>query len=168
MLSRLIKGLFKGLFLGAVVAAALVFGLRVSTVGPWLGYAFAAGTGLLAGLLTGKPAWAPGAKVEAGLKAAFGALLAAGGLFAVRKWLNMQVDLTVLQAGSGLLGDLPAANVPLIAAALGALFELDNTDASAPPGGTRIAESRSARIEESEEGSAVSEERSRRGTSRGN
>ena len=75
MLSRLIKGLLKGLALGAAVAAALVFGLKVTTVQPWLGYAFACGTGLLAGALTGKPAWAPGAKIEAGLKSAFGALL---------------------------------------------------------------------------------------------
>jgi len=167
MLSRLIKGLLKGLALGAAVAAALVFGLKVTTVQPWLGYAFACGTGLLAGALTGKPAWAPGAKIEAGLKSAFGALLAAGGLFALREWLNFDVDLTVIRAGAGALGDLPAANVPMIAAVLGALFELDNTAESESGGGTRVAESRSARAESADEDSALSEERpSRRGIAR--
>ncbi|MBN1605224.1 MAG: hypothetical protein JW940_01250 [Polyangiaceae bacterium] len=167
MLSRLIKGLLKGLALGAAVAAALVFGLKVNTVQPWLGYVFACGTGLLAGLLTGKPAWAPGAKIEAGLKSAFGALLAAGGLFALRKWLDIPLDLTAMRAGSGTLGDLPAANLTLIAAALGALFELDNTGEPKSDGKTRVAEPRSTDAEAAEQDSAFSEVRpSRRDTSR--
>jgi hypothetical protein len=167
MVSRLIKGLFEGLALGAVVAAALVFGLKVHTVQPWLGYAFACGTGFLAGLLTGKPAWAPGAKVEAGLKAVFGALLAAGGLFALRRWLDIHLDLSAVQAGSGALGDLPAANLPIIAAALGALFELDNTAGPKSDGGTRVAPSQPARARAADEESALSEEQpSRRDVSR--
>jgi hypothetical protein len=168
MLSRLIKGLFKGLVLGAAVAAALVFGLKVTLAPPWLGYAFACGTGLLAGLLTGKPVWAPGAKVEAGLKSVFGALLAAGGLFAIRKWLNIHLDLTMMGAGSGALGDLPAANLPVIAGALGTLFELDNTAEPKQGGGTRVAEPRTESEEAAEEDAAVSEvQPSRRDTSRG-
>jgi hypothetical protein len=61
-------------------------------------------------------------------------------------------------ADSGALGDLPAANLPLIAAVLGALFELDNTAESGSDGGTRVAESQSARAQEADEDSALSEQ----------
>jgi hypothetical protein len=126
---RVLVGMLKGLALGAALAAALVAGLGLVQFGPWLWAPAACGTGLLTGLLVGKPVWAPEAKVEAGLKALAGALLAAGGLLAVRAWLALPVDLSALGAGQGLVGDLPAASLPLLAAALGAWFEADNTTA---------------------------------------
>jgi hypothetical protein len=84
---------------------------------------------VLTGLVAGKPIWAADGKIEAGLKAFFGALLSLGAMFALRRWVSLPVDLSALRAGSGTLGDLPAAALPMIAAALSAFYELDNTGA---------------------------------------
>jgi hypothetical protein len=92
-----------------------------------MAYLAAALTGVLTGLVAGKPIWASGAKIEAGLKAFFGALIAAGLMFAARKWLTTEVNLEFIHAGSGAIGQLPAASLPLVAAVLGGFFELDNT-----------------------------------------
>ena len=154
MVRRLVLGLLKGLALGGAVAAALVAGLGVTRVETWLAFVCATMTGLLAGLVTGKPLWAQNAKVEAGLKGFFGALLAAGGLFALRTWFNPGLDLTAFNAGEGPLAELPAAYLPLLAGVLGALFEVDNTPSgtSTPPGqGPRVDASVSASTEQREQ-----------------
>jgi hypothetical protein len=127
MVRRLAVGMVKGLVLGAVLAAALVAGLGLVQFGPWLWAPAACATGLLTGLVIGKPLWAGDAKVEAGLKGLVGALLAAGGLFALRTWLPLSLDLSAVAAGHGAIGDLPAASLPLLAGVLGAWFEADNT-----------------------------------------
>jgi hypothetical protein len=132
MLRRLLVGLLFGSVIGAALAALLVGWLKVSVFtgapGALEAYGAALVVGVVAGLVTGKPVWASGAKVEAGLKAFFGALLGAGAMFAMRRWVP-PVDLHGLGAGGpASLGDLPVASLPLIGAALGALFELDNTD----------------------------------------
>jgi hypothetical protein len=135
MLWRLLVGFIIGLVVGGLLAAALVAGLKVTYFegagGLALAYVAAAAVGVLTGLFAGKPIWAADAKLEAGLKAFFGALLAAGGMFALRQWAGAWVvnlnGLGDLPLGRGALGDLPATSLPLIAAVLGALFELDNT-----------------------------------------
>jgi hypothetical protein len=96
--------------------------------GAVLSYVGAVLTGVLTGLVAGKPIWASGAKIEAGLKAFFGAALGAGLMFALRQWGGaFELDLRFIGAGHGAVGDLPAASFPLLAAVLGAFFELDNT-----------------------------------------
>jgi hypothetical protein len=132
MLRRLLVGLVIGLVLGGVVALGVVRGLHVEAFsegagGTALAYLSAVVAGLLTGLIAGKPIWSTGGKIEAGLKAFFGALLSAGGMFALRKWVNIEVDLNAVGAGHAAVGDLPAASLPLIAAVLGGFFELDNT-----------------------------------------
>lgn len=133
MLRRLLVGLVLGLVVGALVAAGLVAGLGVRVFagagGAVLAYFAAAVTGVLTGLVAGKPIWASGAKVEAGLKAFFGALLAAGVMFALRQWAGAwTLDLPAIGvSGRTAVGDLPAASLPLLAAVLGGFFELDNT-----------------------------------------
>ncbi len=134
MVRRLFVGLILGLLVGAAVAAALVAGLKVPDFqgvgagGAVLGYLAAAVTGVLTGLVAGKPIWASGAKIEAGLKALFGALLGAGLMFAMRQWAGaLEPDLSFIGAGHAPIGELPAASLPLLAAVLGAFFELDNT-----------------------------------------
>ena len=93
-------------------------------------------------------------------------------MFALRRWASgVDLDLTALHAGgSGHLGDLPAASLPLIALVLGMFFELDNSvPDAAPDGHKRVAsggaasrsrvqsEGRSeAGDEQEEDGSAVS------------
>jgi hypothetical protein len=136
LVRRLFSGLFAGLLVGGVLAAVIVAPLKTATFegagGSVLAYGAAALVGALTGLVTGKPIWAADAKIEAGLKAFFGVLLACGGMFALRRWVpHLTIDLRAVGAGGPApVGALPAAALPILAAALGALFELDNTDAS--------------------------------------
>lgn len=132
MLRRLLLGLVIGLLMGGLVAAGLVAGLGLQTFmgtsGIVLAYVSAALTGVLTGLVAGKPIWASGAKIEAGLKAFFGALLAAGLMFALRQWAGgLHAPITAVTPVDLPVGDLPAAALPIIAALLGGFFELDNT-----------------------------------------
>jgi hypothetical protein len=138
MLRRLLLGLVIGLLMGGLVAAGLVAGLGWTTFtgsgGAVLAYLAAALTGVLTGLVAGKPIWASGAKIEAGLKAFFGALLATGLMFVLRQWAGgLHAPITTITPAdpvTGLalsVGDLPAAALPIIAALLGGFFELDNT-----------------------------------------
>jgi hypothetical protein len=128
MLKRLIVGLILGTVIGAVVAAVLVQGLGMAMFSNAVfAYLAAAATGVVTGLVAGKPIWAADGKIEAGLKAFFGILLGLGGMFALRTWANVHVDLTALQAGAGPLGYLPAASLPLIAGVLAAFYEIDNS-----------------------------------------
>jgi hypothetical protein len=132
MLKRLIVGLVLGTVIGAIVAAILVQGLgMVMFANALFAYLAAAATGVIAGLVAGKPIWAADGKIEAGLKAFFGVLLGLGGMFALRTWGNVDVDLSMLQAGHGALGMLPAASLPIIAGVLSAFYEIDNSPSDA-------------------------------------
>ncbi len=134
MLKRALLGLVKGTLIGAVVAAALVKGLGLAVFGgPWLALLAAGITGALVGVFAGRPLWAPNARIEAGLKALAGALVGAGILLLARRFFPIPVALPA-ELGAGLIGELPVVMLPLVAALLGSLFELDNTgDAAAPP-----------------------------------
>jgi len=134
MLKRLVYGLIFGLFVGGVIAAAVIKGLGevafTGTGGAVLAYVFAAVTGVLVGLVAGKPIWASGGQIEAALKAVVGAGIAAAGMWAMRRWLGFDVDLHGIGAGPALAtsaGLLPAVTLPAIAALLGAFYEADNT-----------------------------------------
>jgi hypothetical protein len=172
MLKRLVLGLLIGLILGGLIAAGVVLGLHwtsfadLNGMAATMAYALAAGTGAVVGLVAGKPIWAKGGQIEAGLKAFFGALLAAAGMFALRTWVHVDLDLAMLHAGSGPIGDLPGATLPLIAAALGGIYELDNTPESADSASkaTRIGSNvrvAAAADEEEDEAPAAAKKRTR-------
>jgi hypothetical protein len=131
MVKRLVLGLFIGLVVGVLAALAVVKGLGMAvltgTGGAVMAYVAAAVTGVLTGLVAGKPIWAAGGKIEAGLKAFFGALIAAGGMFALRQWVKVDLNLSGPGLGQGALGELPIATLPIIATVLATFFELDNT-----------------------------------------
>jgi hypothetical protein len=176
MVRRLLVGMVLGFVVGGLVAAAVVAGLKVALfagpAGAALAYLAASVTGVLTGLVAGKPIWASGAKIEAALKALFGALIGVGLMFALRRWAGgWTLDLSAIGAGGpGPVGDLPAASLPLLAAALGAFFELDNTGGdeaeeprqkkrvAAPAGADGKARARLAEADEGElaEGEVVS------------
>jgi len=147
MFKRLFVGLVLGLVMGSLVAALVVKGLGMLSFPPLLAYLFAGATGVITGLVAGKPIWAQGGQIEAGLKAAFGAAVAVGLMYAIRRWLPYEVDLNFLGAGGGTVGDLPAASLPLIAGVLAGFYSADNTpegasSSSSPAGakGARLAE----------------------------
>ncbi len=166
MLRRLLVGLILGLIVGGLAAAALVTGLHVAYFGPAAGsaamaYLVAAFTGVLTGLVAGKPIWASGAKIEAGLKAFFGALLGAGLMFALRQWVHFQPGLELLAPGQpadivrdATLGQLPVVSLPLIAAVLGGFFELDNTGSSEKEEGKPAAKDKKRVADEKTNGKA--------------
>lgn len=177
MLRRLLVGIVIGLLIGFAVAAALVKGLAITTfegtaAGAALAYLSAAAAGAMTGLIAGKPIWASGAKIEAGLKAFFGALIAAAGMFALRTWVGQPIDLSALGAGHGAIGSLPAASLPIVAAVLGGFFELDDTGGGQENAGakTRVASESNGRAkarvaqdgEAEEEAEAVSAKRAKR------
>ena len=104
MLKRLFVGLLLGLFLGSAMAAVATQVLHIDFAGAGavLAYLFAAATGALLGLVAGKPIWSQTGKIEAGLKAFFGALISLGLMFALRRWVHFDIDLASIKAGAGL------------------------------------------------------------------
>jgi hypothetical protein len=179
MIRRLLLGVVLGLVVGGLVAFGLVGGLHLALFGADTGgaifaYVAAALTGVLTGLVAGKPIWASGAKIEAGLKAFFGALLGAGLMFALRQWVHVTPDVAALAPGvspaalhEAALYAYPALSLPILAAVLGGFFELDNTgggekaDDKGSAGGAkkRVADGKvngtaGPRVEEDDEGEA--------------
>jgi hypothetical protein len=170
MLKRLFVGLFLGAVIGAVFAAVLIQGLHMATFGAVMAYLSAVVTGVVTGLVAGKPIWSADGKIEAGLKAFFGGLLALGGMFALRQWVHAEINLNSINAGYAEVGWLPAASLPLIAGLLAAFFELDNTgekeaekkEEKSPAkasGKVRIAKDEDADEEEEEEEAAPAKKR---------
>jgi|RhiMethySRZTD1v2_1073278.scaffolds.fasta_scaffold101834_3 hypothetical protein len=125
MLRRLLFGLFKGALIGGVAAAVLIKGLGVAVFGGFLAYTAAVLVGAVTGLFAGKPLWARDARIEVILKAIVGAAVAGAAMFALRKWVPAEIDLSAL--GAGAVGSLPAVSLPLISTFLAVVFELDNT-----------------------------------------
>jgi hypothetical protein len=125
----LLWGILVGVVIGRGTSLLAVHGLHVPLSEPlpalWA-YLFAAVDGVLVGLFAGKPIWAKGARIEAGLKAVFGTLLGVGLMFALRKWVGFAQDLSVLGLGKGALGTNPALVFPLLATVMALLFEVDN------------------------------------------
>jgi hypothetical protein len=128
MLARTVLGLLTGLFFGAIVAAGIVLGLGQASLPFWLATIAIALTGALVGLVAGKPIWAEGARIEAGLKSGFGALMAGVGLFLLHRYTGI-VSAMALPIGHGAVraGEVSVLAFPLVAATLTTLFEIDNT-----------------------------------------
>jgi hypothetical protein len=156
MMRRLTVGMIKGLLIGGIAAFLLVQVLGLTTFGAFFAYAAAALMGVLTGLFAGKPFWTPEAKIEVALKCVIGAGIAAATMFAVRKWVPLELDLSWIGAGAGEIGALPAVSLPLIATFLAIVFELDNTDdvpatdarAQIAPPRQRLAEQEDGDVEE--------------------
>jgi hypothetical protein len=132
MLGRLLIGMVKGLVVGGLLGFALVK-LGMAVPGAVIAYLAAALTGVVIGLVAGKPIWAKDARIEAGAKAVVGALLGVGLMAAARQWLMVALPIPV-----GTLGTLVPEGVPLtlggfamtslaaIAALLGGFYDADN------------------------------------------
>lgn len=134
MLVRLLIGIVKGLIVGGLLGFGLAK-LGFVAPGALIAYAAAAVTGILIGLVAGKPIWAKDAKVEAGMKAFVGALLGCGLMYVARRWLTMPVPVPLGALGGanaslgqavGTLGGLAITSLAAIAVVLGAFYEVDN------------------------------------------
>lgn len=155
MIGRLLVGLVKGLVVGGLLGFA-VAKLGFVAPGAVVAYLAAAAAGALVGLVAGKPIWAKEAKIEAGMKAVVGALLGAGLMFAIRKWLGISLpsslgalsapNLSLLESGAnGTIGGLAVTSLAVVAAVLGGFYEVDNTpeaegDKDKAKGGARVDE----------------------------
>ncbi len=137
MALRLVLGLVKGLIVGGLLGFALAK-VGFAAPGAVVAYLAAAAAGALVGLIAGKPIWAEGARIEAGLKAAFGALVGAGLMWLARSFLGIPVpldlgDITEANrslgeaAANGTLGGLAITSLALVAGVLGAFYDADNT-----------------------------------------
>jgi hypothetical protein len=157
MLKRLLVGMLKGLLVGAVFALLLIKAFGLATFAGLFAYLAVSVAGMLTGLIAGKPLWAKDAKIEVALKALVGAGIAAATLFALRKWIPLELDLEALGAGSGKVGWLPAVCLPLITSFLGIVFEVDNTrealatDATTPIAPSRMRVSGDGKAEDAED-----------------
>jgi len=168
-MAALIWAIFVGLLIGGGAGALAAY---ASATAPLL-YLLAVGTGVLVGLVAGKPIWAEGARIEAGLKAVFGAAVGAGLLYALRSWVSVGLDLSLLKLGQGPIGTNPVLALPLVATALALLYEVDNMFGKSEPAngakGKRIAQDRPAKArvaEPSEQQKSQADEPLRKGAKR--
>ncbi len=132
MLGRLLIGIVKGILLGALLGLGLV---KLGMAMPFaiVAYLAAAVTGVLIGLIAGKPIWAKDAKIEAGTKAFVGALLSLGLMAAARQWLmgiEIPFALGSLAPEHATLGGFAMTSLAAIAGLLGGFYEADNDPSS--------------------------------------
>jgi hypothetical protein len=125
MILRLLLGLVKGLVVGGLLGLGLVQ-LGMATPGALFAYVAAALVGVIVGLVAGKPIWAEGGRIEAGLKAGFGALLAMGLMWLSRSFLA-GVGLGFAGLSGAALGTYAVTSLALVAAVLGGFYDADNT-----------------------------------------
>ncbi|MEJ7735299.1 MAG: hypothetical protein WKG00_39705 [Polyangiaceae bacterium] len=132
MLARLLIGLLKGLVVGGLIGFGLAQ-LGFAMPGAIIAYLMAPLVGVLVGLVAGKPIWAKDARIEAGMKAAVGAILAPLLLFAARRWLQVPLPEPLGEAFgatgavAGTLGGMAVTSLAMVAAVVGGFFEADNT-----------------------------------------
>lgn len=134
---RLLVGLLKGLIIGGIVGYALAAS-GMATPAALIAYPLAAGLGMLVALIAGKPIWAKDARIEVGMKAAAGALLAPFFLFLARRFLQFDVPFDVSSlpglshvSGTPEVGELALTSFAAVAALLAGFFDADN--APQPP-----------------------------------
>jgi hypothetical protein len=150
MLGRLLIGIVKGLIVGSLLGFGLVK-LGLALPGTLIAYLSAALTGVAIGLVAGKPIWAKDAKIEAGMKAFVGALLAMGLMAAARHWLLVALPFSFgsLAPEGATLGGFAMTSLAAIAAVLGGFYEADNDpseEEAAPAGGAKKEGAKGQRI----------------------
>jgi hypothetical protein len=162
MLGRLIIGIVKGLMVGMLLGFGLVK-LGMAMPGAVVAYLAAAVTGVLTGLIAGKPIWAKGAAIEAGAKAVVGALLSIGLMAAARNWLLMEIPFSLGAIGPdhATWGGFAMTSLGGIAGLLGGFYEADNdpaSEAAAPAGANAGNAGKQQRIAAAESSGEADEE----------
>lgn len=168
MLLRLLFGVVKGLVVGGLLGFGLVQ-IWPGALPAFMAYVAAPLAGVIVGLIAGKPIWAEGGKIEAGLKAGAGAVLGALLMWGTRALLD-GVSLAPFGVADAALGSWAITSLALVAATLGAFYDADNTpepaEASADGKGTpklRVAAPASDDLDlDLEEDDASAEEKQRK------
>jgi ABC-type xylose transport system permease subunit len=125
MVKKILLGLLQGAFSGGIVFFALS-ALHVAWTA-MVTYLAVALVGAIVGAISGRPVWAREAKLEALLKSLAGAFIASIAMYGTRKWLaGVHVNLELIGSTSGPLGEVPLAALPVIGAALGFVFQIDD------------------------------------------
>jgi hypothetical protein len=135
MLRRVLLGLLEGLVIGIALGMACARGLGLGAPNTLEASLLGAVGGFAIGLIAGRPIWARNAKTEALLKATAGAVAGVLLALALRRWLNLTLDLNAFSLGAGPAGQLSAIELPAVTTALAVFFELDDdgTRAAAAP-----------------------------------
>ena len=157
---RLLIGLLKGLVLGAVIG----YGIAAAGLSwPFVFYLGAALAGTLIALVAGKPIWAQDARIEVGMKALAGAILAPGLMWLVRSFasVGLPFDVSALPGLAGLegagltLGTFSVSALAIVAAALGAFYDADNQPGAKGEAGQRVATPSKKRVADGEAEAAL-------------
>jgi hypothetical protein len=132
LLARFVMGLIKGLIIGGLIGYGLAVA-GMATPGALIVYPLAAAVGIFVALFAGKPIWAKGARIEVGMKAGAGAILAPGLMWLVRQFLTMNVPFDVSSlpgldavAGTPEIGMFVVSSLAVVAALLAGFYEADN------------------------------------------
>src|SRR5512136_2746986 len=154
VLLRLLSGLLKGLVLGAVAGFALAK-LGFDVPAALVAYGAAAIVGVLVACIAGKPIWAKGARIEVGMKALVGALLAPALLYVARRWVTFELPFDLggvvgLESVKAPIGTWAITSYAMVAAVLAAFFDVDNDPRSEPAAKDKAAKPAAQRIEAAE------------------
>ena len=136
VLIRLFLGLLKGVIVGGLAGFALAK-LGFVVPGAVVAYGAAALVGVLVACIAGKPIWAKGARIEVGMKALVGALLAPALLYAARRWVTFELPFDLggmvgLESVKAPLGTFALTSYAMVAAVLAAFFDADNDSRGEP------------------------------------
>jgi chromate transport protein ChrA len=161
VLLRLLLGLLKGLVVGGLAGFGLAkLGFAVPTV--LVAYGAAALVGVLVACVAGKPIWAKGARIEVGMKALVGALLAPALLYVARRWVSFELPFDLggtvgLESVRAPIGTFSITSYAMVAAVL-AFFDADNDprseaaskDKPTQPGAQRVEGPSAAVVDQAE------------------
>ena len=130
-------GLVKGLIVGGLIGYGLAVA-GMATPGAFIAYAAAAAAGVVISLIAGKPIWAKDSRIEVGMKAGAGAVLAPGLMWLVRHFLTMRMPFDVSSlpgldavSSSPAVGMFAVTAIALVAGLLGGFYDADNQPAPA-------------------------------------
>jgi hypothetical protein len=155
VIGRLLLGLLKGLVIGALVG----YGLAVAGIGwPFMFYVGASMVGAMVALVAGKPIWAKDARIEVGMKALAGAILAPGLMWLVRSFVSVGLPFDVamlpglgaLQSQGMTLGTFSVSALAMVAAMLGGFYDADNAVGDSGEAGARVAATKKKRVADGE------------------
>ncbi len=123
---RLLLGILKGLFIGAAIGALLHFALGAHTITEWTNYPLYAGVGAVAGGLSGRAPWKPGAWIAGVLKAIFGVVVGVG-LYALGQRVLPGIPMALPDVASGTpMAHVPLLFAPMVATIYATFVELDD------------------------------------------